>query len=107
MNIRKLRSEDAISVHCNSGVKVVERDGDLPGYGTVWYETTVISNILSMSRVTKKFRVIFDSEGGNLFRMVLPATEVTFQLSPNGLYYFRAAYRDNSVILLNTVSENK
>ena len=65
LNIRKLRSEDAISVHCNSGVKVVERDGDLPGYGTVWYEPTLITNNLSMSRATNKFRGIFDSEGEN------------------------------------------
>ena len=65
LNIRKVRSEDAIRVHCNSGVKVVYRVSELPGYGTVWYELTGIANILSMSRATKKFWVIFDSEGGN------------------------------------------
>ena len=57
-----------------------------------------------MSRVTNKFRAIFDSEGRNFFRMVLPDREVKFQLSPNGLYYFDAADRENSVLLLNTVS---
>ena len=30
-----------------------------------------------------------------------------FQLSPNRLYYFDAADRENSVLLLNTVSENR
>ena len=65
LNIRKVRSEDAIRVHCNSGVKVVDRVGDLTSYVTVWYELTGIANILSMSRAMKKFRVIFDSEGGN------------------------------------------
>ena len=35
LNIRKVRIKDAIRVHCNSGVKVVDRVGDLPGYGTV------------------------------------------------------------------------
>ena len=29
--IRKVRSKDAIRVHCNSGVKVVDRVGNLPG----------------------------------------------------------------------------
>ena len=53
--IRKVRSKDAIRVHCISEVKVVDRVGDLPGYGTVWYEPTGIANILSMSRATKKF----------------------------------------------------
>ena len=107
LNIRKVRREDAICVHFNRGVKVVDRVRDLPGYGTVWYEPTVISNILSMSRVTKKFRVIFDSEGRNFFRMVLLDREVIFKLSLNGLYYFDTADRENIVLLLNTVTENR
>ena len=56
----------------------MDRIGKLPGYGTVWYEPTGIANILSMSRATKKFRVIFDSEGGIIFRMVLLDREVKF-----------------------------
>ena len=107
INIRRVRSKEAIRVHCNSGVKVVDRIGELPGYGTVWYEPTGIAIILSMSRATKKFRVIFDSAGVNFFRMVLLDREVKFQIRPNGLYYFEAADRENSVLVLNTVSENR
>ena len=65
VNIRKVRGEDAIRVHCNSGVKIVDRVGDLPGYGTVWYEPTGISSILLMSWA-KKLKVVFDSKGGNV-----------------------------------------
>ena len=65
LNIRKVRGKDAIRVHYNIRVKIMDRVGDLPGYGTVWYEPTGIANILSMSRATKKFRVVFDIEGGN------------------------------------------
>ena len=65
MNIRTVQGKGAIRVHCNSNVKIFNSIGDLPRYGTVWYEPTGIANILSMSRVTKKFRVLFDSEGGN------------------------------------------
>ena len=107
LNIRRVWSKDTIRVYCNRGVKVVDRISKLPGYGTVWYEPTGIANILSMLRATKKFRVIFDSEGENIFRMILPDREVKFQLSPNRLYYFDAADRENGVLLLNTVSENK
>ena len=39
--------------------------------------------------------------------MVLPDTEVKFQLSPNGLYYFNAVDRDTCMLLLNTVPENR
>ena len=44
-NIRKVRVEEAIRVHCNSGVKLVNSFGDLPGYSTVWYEPTGIASI--------------------------------------------------------------
>ena len=65
LNIRKVQSKDAIRVHCKSGVKIVDRVSDLPGYVTVWYKPTGIVNIISMLRATKKFRLVFDSEGGN------------------------------------------
>ena len=107
LNIRKVRGKDALRVHCNIGVKIVDRVGDLPGYGTIWYEPTGIANILSMSRATKKFRVVFDSEGRNVFRVVFPDRGVRFQLIPNGLYYFESAYRENSVLLLNIILENR
>ena len=85
----------------------MDRAGDLPGYGTFWCKPTRFAIILSMSRATNKFRFVFDSEGGNFFRVVLLDSEVRFQLSPNRLYYFDAAYRENSFLLLNTVSENR
>ena len=107
LNIRRVRSEDANRVHCNSRVKVMDRIGDLPRYGTFSYEPTGISNIMSMLRATKKFRVIFESLGRNFFRMVLPDREVKYQISPNGLYFFDAADRENGVLLLNMVSENR
>ena len=72
VNIMKVWVEDAIRVHFNNGFNIFDRVSDLLGYGTVWYEPTGIANIFSMSRATKKFRVVFDSEGGDFFRMVLP-----------------------------------
>ena len=85
----------------------MDRVGDLTSYVTVWYKLTGITNILSMSRATKQIRFVFDSEGGNIFRMVLPDREVIFQLIPNGLYYFDSKDRESSVLILNTVSENR
>ena len=60
-----------------------------------------------MSGATNKFREVVDSEGGDYFRMVLPDREVRFQLSPNRLYYFDKTDRENSVLLLKTVLENR
>ena len=84
VNIRTVRGKDSISVHCKNNAKIVDRVGDLTSYVTIWYKPTGIANILSMSRATKTIRVVFDSEGRNIFRMVLPEREVIFQLRPNG-----------------------
>ena len=64
LNIRKVQDKDVIPVHCKSGVNIVNRVADLPGYETFWYKPTGIANILSVSRAKKKFRVVFDSQGG-------------------------------------------
>ena len=83
--------KDAIRVHYNRGVKNVYRVGDIHGYGTVRYKLTGIANILLILRATKKFRVVFNREGGNFPRMVLLDREVKFQIIPNRVYYFDAA----------------
>ena len=51
--------------------------------------------------------MVFDREGRNFCRIVLPEREVRFQLRHNGLYYFDTADRENSVLLPKTVSENR
>ena len=41
--------------------------GDLPGYGTVWYDPNSITNILSLCRVAAKYHVVYDSQGGGSY----------------------------------------
>ena len=60
-----------------------------------------------MSRATRKYQVVFDSEGGNAFIMILPEGEIKFQLIPNGIYYFGTSYKENIALLINTVVENR
>ena len=56
-NIITVRNDQDIRVHCNSETKILNKVGDLDGYSTVWYETTVIANIISISREVRKFLV--------------------------------------------------
>ena len=107
LNIRKVQGKESIRVHCTSGVNIVDRFGDLLGYVAVWYKPTRIANILLMSRAMNKNSGFFYSEGGNFPRMVLPDREVRFEIIPNRTYYFDAAYRENSVLLINTVLKNQ
>ena len=48
-NIRLAPDGREIDIHCNAGILVVTMVGDLDGYGTVWYHSEAIANILSLS----------------------------------------------------------
>ena len=65
VSISNVQGEDAIIVHFNSGFKIVNKFDNLLGYGTVWYKPTGIAKIISISRTTNKFLVVFDSNGGD------------------------------------------
>jgi hypothetical protein len=103
-NIRNLSCH--LDVHCNAGTRRIHTVGDLPGYGTVWYDPDGISNILSMSRVIQKYRVSFDSEQGNTFFVTKPdGTTFEFIQSGAGLYYLDTSNR--GVAIVSTVAQNK
>ena len=48
-------AKKALSLHYNSGIAMVNKIGDLPGYGTVWFYEDGIANILSLNNVKKKY----------------------------------------------------
>eukprot|EP00978_Attheya_sp_CCMP212_P015734 scaffold40736_cov38-Attheya_sp.AAC.1 len=63
-NIRVADSH--MDIHCNAGVTSTVLVVDLPGYGEVWYHTSGVANILSLSCVKKRgYRVTYDSHNGN------------------------------------------
>jgi len=114
-----------LNIHCNAGVALTSLMGYLPGYGEVWLYEGGITNILSLSRVKKRYRVTYDSENGNKFVVHLKnRLKQTFSQSKAGLYYSVAwAAWDDDVrtkqpllttnktvknhTTLNTMAENK
>ena len=77
---------------------------NLNRYGRVWYDPKAIANILSLSRATRKYRVVFNSEAGNCFWMMLPGRETVFNMSMKILYYHDTV--DCAIVLVNIVAEN-
>jgi hypothetical protein len=53
----------------------------------VWYSDSAIANILSLSRVKKKFPITYDSKNDNEFHVIKPDKHVVFKESDSGLYY--------------------
>lgn len=107
-NIRKVKRK--MIIHCNAGVSRTNLIGDLPGYlDEVWYNPTGIANILSLSKVKKRYRVTFDSECTGRFVVHKDdGSTREFQESPTGLYYFVADdYAHHEVTLLSADAGNK
>ena len=97
-----------MNVHCNAGRRTTNLVGDLPGYGTVWYDAKAIANILSLKRVKSKYHVLFDSKLSNVFTVTKPdGTIFKFQESELGLYYLDTNKNMDDIVLINTVSQNK
>jgi len=88
-NIRD--SGRVLRIHCNAGVATTTIVGDLPGYGEVWLYEKGIANILSLLRVKERYRITYDSHGGNKFIVHLKnGMTRTFSQSKVGLYYYVA-----------------
>jgi hypothetical protein len=118
-NIRQVNK--VMNIKCNAGVTRTNMVGDLSGYGEVWYNKDGIANILSFSRVEKKYRVTYDSTVSKQFIVHKKDGGVRrFKQSKNGLFYLDAMEAqdetDNTetkvdceggTVLFNTVDENK
>jgi hypothetical protein len=100
-NIRQ--AAGTMDIYCNAGVTTTTLVGDLPGYGTVWYQPNAIANILSLSRVREHgHKITYNSENGNEFHVTKPDGKTrVFKQSTRGLYYMDAkAPRLESFLLL-------
>eukprot|EP00957_Ditylum_brightwellii_P134525 10255573-Ditylum_brightwellii.AAC.1 len=62
--------------------------GDLSGWGTAWFHLNGIANILALHKAKNKWRVTYDSYGGNAFKIHKSDYNILFIKSPNSLYYY-------------------
>ena len=84
-NIRT--AHETMRIVCNAGNMTVNKVGDFKGYGTVWFHEGAIANILSLHRVKQKFRVTYDSDVGDCFKIHrVDGTHRTFYPTAKGLY---------------------
>ena len=110
-NVRKHHKH--LKIHCNAGVATTNMVGELRGYGTVWYFSKGIANILSLSRVVAKgHHVTYDSQNGNEFTLTksdgkTSCTSHVFKQSERGLYFMDTTDTKNDVTLVNTVDDNR
>jgi len=97
-------TKKALSLHCNVGIAMVNKIGDLPGYGIVWFNEDGIANILSLNNVKKKYQVTYDSTAYDCFEVhKADSTKHVFKPSRKGLFY---SCVNNDIALVTTVEDN-
>ena len=109
-NIR--RTPEGMRVHCNAGSHLTNLVGDLPGYGTVWYDPKAIANILSLRRVRDHYHITYDSSHRRFIVTKQSGKEFAFHESEGGLHYLDTTHqqgqqRQGHVFAVNTVKDNK
>ena len=117
-NIRKIGEK--MKIHCNVGTHVTDLIGDLPGYGTVWFDPQAIANVLSLQLVKKKYHISYDSNDKNGFIVTKPdRTTFEFRELKSGLHYLDTSKQieakkeetelyknDGHHFVINTVAHN-
>jgi hypothetical protein len=67
--------------------------GDLPGFGTVWFNEKWIANILSLAAVLKVCRIRMDTQREPAILVHKKNDDIMkFLESTTGLYYYDACY---------------
>ena len=102
-NIRTVNGQ--MTINTNGGSLVTRKMGDLANIGPVWYDHRALTNILSLSKLKRLYRITYDSEDGDVFKVHKPNGEIIiFKCCGNGLYYHDT--KEKAINLLNLVAEN-
>ena len=82
---------------------IVDKVGDLLGYGTVWFYEDGIANILSLNNVKKKYHVTYDGTACDCFEVhKSDGTKHVFRPLKKGLFYSSVNIDE---VLLTTVND--
>jgi hypothetical protein len=68
------KMDESMTVHVNGGTLTTNMKAHVANYGSVWYDSNTITNILSLKNVCKKFHVTYDSQGKGTFIVHKPSS---------------------------------
>ena len=103
-------------IHYNAGSRLTNYVGDLPGYGTVWYDPKATANILSLRQVRDWYHITYDSAYQRFIVTKPCGKKFVFKESEGGLHYLDTAcpeqegghkHEQQHVFTVNTVKDNK
>jgi Zinc knuckle len=113
-NIRNCGNEQGLRIYSNGGHQDTHLVGDLPGFGQVWFNESLMANFLSLAEVLKICRVAMDtSKAAEIVIYKHNGTKLKFVESGKGLYYYdtdantKARNTSTNYSFVSSVVENK
>ena len=109
-NIR--RTPEGMRIHCNTRSRLTNLIGDLPRYGTVWYDPNKFANILSLRGVQDQYHISYDSSLRKFVVTKPSGKEFVFQESDGGLHYLDTTHQQDQqqqghLFSVDTVKDNR
>jgi hypothetical protein len=101
-NIRK--AAQSLLLQTNGGTAITKLEADIPCFGTTWFNSKGMTNVLSLALVEDKYKVTYDSDQSK-FTVHIGDKLLEFCRSAEGLYYHKPDITEIS--LIQTVEENK
>lgn len=82
-------AKQPVMMHTNAGTKLIGLEGDVRGFGKVYYDPTDMANIFGLADMVTRYRVTFDSAVENAFHVHSDNGIIKFTRTPEGLYVYK------------------
>ncbi|WP_427962039.1 hypothetical protein, partial [Acidithiobacillus sp.] len=86
-------AKQPINMTTNAGEKIIGLEGQVKGFGKVYYDPTMMANIFGLSEMVDRCRVTFDSDVEDAFVVHVKDGKIKFSRTPEGLYAYKPTKR--------------
>jgi hypothetical protein len=94
-------AKQPVAMNTNAGTKVIGLEGKVKGFGTVYYDPSMMANIFGLSEMVDRCRVTFDSAVEDAFIVHHKDGAIKFPRTPDGLYAYKPSGVQVNLITLS------
>ena len=95
-------TKQPIQMNTNAGYKVLELKGQVLGFGKVYYNPDMMTNIFGFAKLAQKYHIVYDSDIEDAFHVYTDNKIIRFTRTGEGLYVYKPSSE-----FLEAVAEEK
>ena len=82
-------TQQPIQMNTNAGYKVLGLEGQVPGFEKAYYDPTMMTNIFGFAELVSKYRIVYDSDVEDAFKVYTKDGIIKFKQNQEGLYVYK------------------